>query len=132
MIYIDDIEFELIMPQFLIDYLDSKNLRDVFVIENGNYYLVKDIKESDKNIVLDMCLHLIFNEVGQNIMCSSEYMKAFESISRSIHYIDRRAKFMAAKGNLERANKILKDEICDIYKFKLKIRKIEESHKFDF
>lgn len=63
-------------------------------------------------------------------MTDEDLMNSFNSISKTITYTDSRVKFLKAKGKIDIANKILKEKINEIYKFKLELITKEE-HKIN-
>lgn len=122
MFYIEDLVFDILIPEILLNYLKRNNVTDVFNIENDNYILKENITEIEKYKVLDAAFGFISNEVGQYSLDNEELMQSFNTISSGIYYTDKLAKSLVEKGNIKRANEILKNKIKEIYDFKLKLR----------
>lgn len=127
MIHIDEIIFEIIIPEILIDYLSRNNIKDVFIISDGQFILKENISEEEKNIILNACLHFISNEVGQYALDDENLMEEFNKIGSTIYFTDIFAKDLIKNGKIEVANKKLKEKIKEIYDFKIKLR--EEDNK---
>lgn len=122
MIYIEDLEIELIMPEIIINYLNNQNVFDVFNINNNSYLLKDNISELDKNKVLNIVLHLISGEIGQYSLDNEEYLEEFNKLGASIYYLDNYAKHLIENGKIEIANLRLKNKIKELYEFKLKLK----------
>lgn len=116
MIVIDELKFNVIIPDILIEYLNNKGLNNVFNIIEDNYVLRSDVSEKDINIILNVCLHFIGNDVGQFVLEDEEMMSEFNKIN--IFYADRMAADLYKRGNVSRANEILKKKIEEIENFK--------------
>lgn len=127
MIVIDNLKFNVIIPDILIEYLNNKGLNNVFNIIGDNYVLRSDVSEKDMNIILNACLHFIGNDVGQFVLEDEEMMSEFNKIN--IFYADRMAADLYKRGNVSRANEILKNKIDEIENFKNNIILKEEDMK---
>lgn len=117
MFYIDDIVFKLILPERVTNYLNNRNINDIFITDGENYYLKENVSDEIKYRALDTCYGFLGQDVGQMVVDDEELLNEFNSLA-NIYYTDHYAKDLVKRGKVNVANELLKKRIKELQDFK--------------